>query len=43
MSKRRRRTFTVAYKAEAVEMVRKAGKSVGEVARDLNRDPGAAK
>lgn len=33
---RRRRTFTSEYKAKAVELVRSSGKSVSEVARDLD-------
>jgi transposase len=35
-SKRARRTFTDEYKAEAVQLVRTAGKSVGQVAKDLD-------
>src|SRR5436190_6796378 len=36
MSKRARRTFTPEFKAEAVELVRASGKSVGKVAKDLD-------
>lgn len=35
MEKRKRRTFTKAYKAEVVELVRKGGKSIGEIAKEL--------
>ena len=34
--KRPRRKFTKEFKADAVELVRKSGKSIGEVARDLD-------
>jgi transposase len=34
-TKRKRRHFTRAYKAEVVELVRKSGKTAGEVSRDL--------
>jgi transposase len=34
-TKRQRRHFTPEYKAEVVALVRKSGKSVGQVARDL--------
>lgn len=34
--KRDRRTFTDEYKAQAVELVRTSGKSVGQIARDLD-------
>ena len=34
--KRPRRKFTREFKADAVELVRKSGKSIGEVARDLD-------
>ena len=34
--KRHRRRFTKEFKADAVELVRKSGKSIGEVARDLD-------
>ena len=34
--KRKRRHFTPEYKAEVVALVRKSGKSVGQVARDLD-------
>jgi transposase len=36
MAKRKRRAFTKAFKAQAVGIVRKSGKSVGTVARDLD-------
>ncbi len=36
MGKRKRRSFTDEYKAEVVELIRKSGKSVGAVARDLD-------
>ncbi len=32
---RQRRTFTVEYKAEVVDRCRSSGKSIGQVARDL--------
>lgn len=35
MEKRRRRSFSKAYKAEVVELVRKGGKSIGSIAKDL--------
>lgn len=35
MSKRARRRFTDEFKAEAVELVRSSGKTVGQIARDL--------
>ncbi len=35
MTKRKRRAFTDEYKAEVVELIRKSGKSVGAVAREL--------
>ena len=35
MSKRARRKFTDEFKAQAVELVRSSGKSVGQIARDL--------
>lgn len=34
-AKKKRRTFTPEYKAEVVALVRKGGKSVGQIARDL--------
>ena len=34
--KRQRRKFSKEFKADAVELVRKSGKSIGEVARDLD-------
>ena len=36
MSKRARRSFTPEFKAEAVALVRASGKTVGEVAKDLD-------
>ncbi len=36
MAKRKRRSFTKEYKAEVVELIRKSGKSVGAVARELD-------
>ena len=36
MSKRAKRTFTREFKAEAVELVRASGKTVGRVAKDLD-------
>jgi transposase len=36
MSKRARRSFTPEFKAEAVALVRASGKSVGQVAKDLD-------
>ncbi len=36
MSKRKRRSFTKEYKAEVVELIRKSGKSIAAVARDLD-------
>lgn len=36
MGKRKRRRFTPEQKAQAVEIYRKSGKSVAEVARDLD-------
>jgi transposase-like protein len=36
MAKRKRRAFSAEYKAEVVELVRKSGKSIGAVARDLD-------
>jgi transposase len=36
MEKRKRRSFTDAYKAEVVELVRKGGKSIGAIAKDLD-------
>ena len=34
-AKKKRRTFTPEYKAEVVALVRKGGKSAGQIARDL--------
>ena len=36
MERRKRRVFTKAYKAEVVELVRKSGKSIGVVAKELD-------
>ena len=36
MTTRPRRSFTPAFKAQAVELVRTSGKSVAEVCRDLD-------
>ena len=36
MEKRKRRSFTDAYKAEVVALVRKGGKSIGAIAQDLD-------
>lgn len=36
MAKRKRRSFTPEYKAEVVGLVRSSGKSVGQVARELD-------
>jgi len=36
MAKRKRRSFTKEYKAEVVELIRKSGKSVGAVAKELD-------
>jgi len=36
MAKRARRKFTAEYKAEVVRLVRDGGKTVGQVARDLD-------
>lgn len=36
MSKRARRSFTPEFKAQAVALVRTSGKSVGQVAKDLD-------
>ena len=41
MSRRHRRAFTNEFKAQAVELVLKSGKSVAEVARDLDLVPSA--
>ncbi len=35
MAKKTRRSFTKEYKAEVVELVRKSGKTVGAICRDL--------
>jgi transposase len=36
MSKRKRRKFTEEFKVETVKLIRETGKSVGEVARELD-------
>ena len=36
MGRRKRRTFTQAYKAEVVELIRKSGKGIGGVAKELD-------
>jgi transposase len=36
MEKRKRRSFTKEYKAEVVGLIRKSGKSIGAVARELD-------
>jgi transposase-like protein len=36
MDRRKRRKFTSEYKAEVVQLVRASGKSVGEVAKELD-------
>ena len=36
MAKRKRRAFTPEFKTETVRLVRAGGKSIGEVARDLD-------
>ncbi len=36
MEKRKRRKFTSEYKAETVRLVAESGKTIGEVARDLD-------
>ena len=36
MSRRTRRSFTAEFKAEAVALAKQGGKSVGQVARDLD-------
>jgi transposase len=35
MTRRKRRAFTPAYKAEVVDLIRTSGKSIGVVAKDL--------
>jgi transposase len=35
MQKRKRRSFTKEYKAEVVDLVRKSGKSIGVIAKEL--------
>jgi transposase len=36
MGKRKRRSFTREFKAETIRLVRTGGKSIGEIARDLD-------
>ena len=36
MEKRKRRSFSKEYKAEVVELIRKSGRSIGTVARELD-------
>ncbi len=36
MAKRKRRAFTDEYKAEVVELIRRSGKSIGAVAKELD-------
>jgi transposase len=36
MERRKRRSFSKQYKAEVVELIRKSGKSIGAVARELD-------
>jgi len=36
MEKRKRRSFSRQYKAEVVELIRKSGKGIGAVARELD-------
>jgi transposase-like protein len=36
MERRKRRKFTAEYKAEVVKLIKTSGKSVGEVARELD-------
>ena len=36
MEKRKRRSFTKEYKAEVVELIRKSGKSIGAIAKELD-------
>ena len=36
MAKRKRRAFTDEYKAEVVELIRKSGKGIGVVAKELD-------
>ncbi len=36
MKKRKRRSLTKEYKAEVVELIRKSGKSIAAIARDLD-------
>ena len=36
MEKRKRRAFSKQYKAEVVELIRKSGKSIGAIAKELD-------
>jgi len=36
MEKRKRRSFTKAYKAEVVELIRKSGRSIGAISKELD-------
>ncbi len=36
MAQRKRRAFTDEYKAEVVELIRRSGKSIGAVAKELD-------
>jgi transposase-like protein len=36
MAKRKRRAFTDEYKAEVVELIRRSGKSIGAIAKELD-------
>jgi len=36
MEKRKRRSFTKAYKAEVVELMRRSGRSIGAIAKELD-------
>jgi transposase len=36
MGRRKRRSFTKAYKAEVVELIRQGGKSIGAIAQELD-------
>ena len=36
MEKRKRRSFTKEYKAQVVQMVRSIGKTIGQIAKDLD-------
>ncbi len=36
MARKTRRSFTMEYKAEVVQLIRKSGKSIGAICRDLD-------